>query len=287
MKKVFSSNSELAHAWANQLQDEGRGNSMYFYGPVIYSYGPHYEIARYLTTDNGEQVCFVNSNGYSNTTTKHTSHVWAAIPDGIEVFKVPFVKSCGRQFITIESLSDIVTDMKDNVKQLIDKQLTARSNFRHFIDAKNMFDDINMIAALFDLLPVSVSDFPNWAEAEKKSKELKDTEQQRYEDKKAKELEKELTNLQKWLCGEFHGTFYNLPVHFRLVNDGTEIQTSKGARVSLEAAKRLYTKLKSGQDCKGDKIDGFTLIENNPETIKIGCHVINWPIADNFFAQVN
>lgn len=287
MRKVFNSNPELCHAWANQLQPEGRGSSMYFEGPVIYSYGPHYEIARFLTTEDGEQVCFVNSNGYSNTTAKHTSHVWSSIPDGIEVFKVPFIRSCGRQFIRVEDISAIVDKLKEQTNNLINKQLTARSNFYHFIDAKNKFDDINNIAALFNLLPVSVSDFPNWGEAEKKYQYIKDTEKQRDEEKKAKELIKQHDNLKKWLIGEFHGTLYNIPVHFRLTSDGTEIQTTKGARVSLEAAKRLYNKLKNGENCKGEKIDGFTLIDNNPETIKIGCHVINWPIADSFFAQVN
>lgn len=283
MKKVFSSNSELAHAWANQLQDEGRGNSMYFYGPVIYSYGPHYEIARFIEGLHGENVCFVNSNGYSNTTAKHTNHVWEAIPDGIQCFKVPF---CGNK-ISLEVLPEVISKMSAIIQDKLAKQIKARSDFRFFIDARDLFNDINLICDLFGLPSVDFSQFPDWDQAEEKSNLLRATQGEREEQKKQKEIEKEKENLSRWLTGDFNGYFYNIPVHFRLANGGTEIQTTRGARVSLEAAKRLYNKIKQGLNCRGEKIDGFTVLENNQDTIKIGCHVISWNIADSFFAQVN
>jgi hypothetical protein len=283
MKKVFSNNSELAHVWANQLQDEGRGSSMYFNGPVIYSYGPHYEIARFLTTEQGEKVCFLNTNGYSNSTAKHTSHVLNAVQDGIKLFKVPFP---GNQ-ITIDKLRNVLIQLKVNISSLLDQQIKAKSNFKYFLDARDTLENASEIAALFNLSGFTVADFPNWTAANDKYQHLRATESKRLEEKQAKELEKKLETLKKWLSGEFNGTLYGIPVHLRLINDGKDIQTTMGARVPLEAAKRLYNKLKSGLDCKGDKIEGFTVIENNPDTIKIGCHVIPWTIANNFFAQVN
>ena len=287
MKKVFSSHPALAHAWANQLQEEGRASSMYFEGPVIYSYGRHYEIARFLTTETGQKVCFVNSNGYSNSTAKHTIHVWQAIPDNIRAFKVPFVRGYSENYINESALPSVILKMAENVKSLIKKQLGARSDFRYFYDAQMIIEDMQEICTLFVLNMPPVSEFRDWDKAREKSSILRATESEREEKKKAKELQKQLDNLKSWLSGEFNGTLYGIPVHLRLINDGKEVQTTMGARVSYEAAKRLYTKIKSGQDCKGDKIDGFTVIENNPDTIKIGCHVIPWQIADNFFSQVN
>jgi len=45
MKKVFSSHASLSHAWANQTHEIGKASAMFFDGPVIYSWGYHYEIA--------------------------------------------------------------------------------------------------------------------------------------------------------------------------------------------------------------------------------------------------
>jgi hypothetical protein len=283
MKKVFNSNAELSHVWANQLQLEGRGSSMFFYGPVIYSYGYHYEIARFLTTEQGEKVCFLNTNGYSNSTAKHTSHVLNAVQDGIKLFKVPFPGNS----LTVDKLRNVLKQLKVNIASLLDQQIKAKSNFKYFLDARDTLENAAEIATLFNLQGFTVADFPNWTAANDKYQYLRATESKRLEEKQAKELERKLETLKKWLSGEFNGTLYGIPVHLRLINDGKDIQTTMGARVPLEAAKRLYNKLKSGLDCKGDKIEGFTVIENNPDTIKIGCHVIPWMIADNFFAQVN
>ena len=60
MKKVFSSHASLSHAWANQTHEIGKASAMFFEGPVIYSYGYHYEIARLIDAPNGQKVCFIN-----------------------------------------------------------------------------------------------------------------------------------------------------------------------------------------------------------------------------------
>jgi len=41
--------------------------------------------------------------------------------------------------------------------------------------------------------------------------------------------------------------------------------------------------LRKGTDVKGEKINGFTVIENTLDHVKIGCHVITWPVINNFF----
>jgi len=80
MKKVFS-DSEVAHIWANQTQDEGRNsrNTFYFNGRTIYSYGSHFPIAE--VSKNNPNVIFFTTRGYSPTTTKHIYLVRRAIAD--------------------------------------------------------------------------------------------------------------------------------------------------------------------------------------------------------------
>ena len=71
MKKVFT-NSELAHKYAEQSQNEGRGSggSFFFRGRVLYSYGSHFPICKFME-DNGESVLLFTTRSYSNSTAKH------------------------------------------------------------------------------------------------------------------------------------------------------------------------------------------------------------------------
>ena len=291
MKTVFNSNSELAHVWANQLQSEGRAGNMFFHGPVIYSYGTHYEIARFVTAPNGQKVCFVNSNGYSNSTAKHTSHVWNAIPDGIFAFKVPFIAGVNsysyRQshYIDLESLPKIIDAMLIQCKNLVFDQLKAVSRFHLFYQANNLFEDIQEICELFDLdIPARPE---NWDKAKEKADHLRSTQGEREKAKELKKLEKSQGLLNKWLNHDFNGELYDIPVHLRLSKDGSKIETTKGAKVGLESALRLLAKIQANEDVKGEKIEGFTLIESTLDHVKIGCHVIAWPVINQVFTKVN
>ena len=286
MKKVFSSNSQLAHVWANQLQYEGRASSMFFYGPVIYSYGHHYEIARFLETDGGQKVCFVNANGYSNSTAKHTAHVWAAIPDGIPTFKVPFATgstySYNRQhYISVDILPGIIAAMLVECKNLCHDQIKARTNFYSFSEAAGRYETIVEICQLFNIeIPARPE---NYEAARIKSEYLRATKLDRELARKEKAAQKEADLLEKWLQYEFNGQLYNVPVHLRVSRDGKLVETTKGAKVDLQAGLRLLAKLRNGSDVKGEKIDGFTLIENTLDHVKIGCHTISWPVINQLF----
>jgi hypothetical protein len=289
MKKVFSSNASLAHAWANQTHEIGKASAMFFEGPVIYSYGYHYEIARFIDAPNGEKVCFINSNGYSNSTGKHTNHVANAIPQNITKFFVPFVIDGGYwhkdQTFKVDQLTAIVSKMMLNIDSLIKKQLNAKSNFYYFNDAYSKYSKVLNICELFSIdkpvLPV------NWFEAETKANFLRNTEQDRQKAKEQKELKKSIELLEKWQKHEFNGQLYNIPVHLRISKDGQLIETTKGAKVEFSKAVELYNRLKRNENVNGYKIDGFTVLENNSEAVKIGCHVINWPIINKIFNHEN
>ncbi len=284
MKTVFSSNAQLSHAWANQTQETGKGSNMYFNGNVIYSYGSHYEIAQIVITPNGQRVYFVNSNGYSNTTAKHTNHVWKAIPDIYPAFKVPFTitqsyyAGSRSQLFSVENLPSIIDAMLLDVKNKLTDQINARSNYGHFAAASLIFDDILQICELFNLpTPQRPA---NYLDAQIKAQHLRETQSIREEKKAAKELQKSLELLTKWLNYDYNGTLYNIPVHLRVSKDGKLIETTKGAKVQLSEALRLLSKIRNGEDVKGSQIDGFTVIENNSDRVKIGCHDISWDIIN-------
>ena len=273
MKTVFS-NSQLAHTWANQLQNFGRGSSMYFEGNTIYSYGKHYEIAQVIASPNCTKVYFVNSNGYSNTTAKHTRHVVNAIPDYFPSFNVPFKNNK----FSVDHLPEIINNMMLQGKNYLTDQINARTNCGYFVAASQLFEDVDLICELFDLPKPKLPD--NYLDAQIKAQHLRETQSIREEKKAAKELQKSLELLTKWLNHEYNGTLYNIPVHLRVSNDGKLIETTKGAKVQMSEALRLLSKLRNGEDVNGYKIDGFTVIENNSDRVKIGCHEISWNIIN-------
>ena len=285
MKKVFSSHASLSHAWANQTHEIGKASAMFFEGPVIYSWGYHYEIARFIDAPNGQKVCFINSNGYSNSTGKHTNHVSRAIPQNIIKFYVPFANSYGygkdEQSINIKLLPTIIEKMLLNCKNLCFDQLKARTNTGYFRQAASLYSNILNICILFNLDAPAMPD--NYIDAENKFNFLVSTQTQRDNIKAAKELEKSKELLTKWLNHEYNGQLYNVPVQLRISKDGKMIETTKGASVEYTRGVELFNKLVNKENVNGHKINGFTLLENSNEAVTIGCHVINWPVINQFF----
>ena len=80
MKTIYSS-SEIANLWLrgdiNSASTSGR--NFYFNGDSIYSYGPHFMIARKSTNKNGDTAILLTTRGYSNTTAKHIANVTDAV----------------------------------------------------------------------------------------------------------------------------------------------------------------------------------------------------------------
>lgn len=90
-REVYPS-AEIPHLWAHGIPDgkrvrNGTGN-FYAIGDTIYSYGPHFPIARRVTLRangandrRGEVVYLLTTGKYSVTTSGHVSAVLASIPD--------------------------------------------------------------------------------------------------------------------------------------------------------------------------------------------------------------
>jgi hypothetical protein len=160
MKTVFNSNTQLAQTFAIQSQSHGRTNSMFFEYGTAYSYGYHYIGAKFVTANNGEKVCFVNSRYYSPTTAKHCGELWNAIPDGIKVFRVPLPRA-----FDLDQLPTIIKVMTENAESYLAKQLTARKSTVNFYIANNLISDIKEISELFGLNVPNTYDFKNYQQA--------------------------------------------------------------------------------------------------------------------------
>ena len=154
MKTVFNSNLQLAKTWAAQNQSFAKGPSMLFHFQTLYSYGEHFELAKFIKTPKGEDVIFINDNFYSMTTRKHLGIALRVIPENVFHFTIPFSISSiysRSDYFKISYLPEIIKVMKNKVATTLKRQSLAKSKTFHFDDALRQIDKINMICKMFDL----------------------------------------------------------------------------------------------------------------------------------------
>lgn len=75
--KYYKNNAEVVHAWAGRHSDDGKnpGQSIYFVGLTIYSYGSHFPMARHISFND----VLLTYDTYSNSTCKHQNEVWRSV----------------------------------------------------------------------------------------------------------------------------------------------------------------------------------------------------------------
>jgi hypothetical protein len=255
-------NSQLAHVWAQQEKVSGKASNMFFEGKSIFSYGHHFEIARFIN----DSVVLFTTQGYSNSTAKHKNHVLNAIRHK-QVICVPYVDAQHKKNIEyFESEAAALAKAAKNAKKNGDLHL---SNLSRLCDGHR--DYIKLFKLKFKAL--SVSDFINEDDLkviEKKSLEYIEKEKQRH----AKEAEKHWQKLNLWIDGADVDTFgfYTLPVRLRIKDD--YIETSHGAKVSLEDAKKFWYDYLRQNIKAGYRVGDFTIDSIELDTFKIGCHEI-------------
>lgn len=160
MKIRFSSNTDLAQAWANQSQPEGKGNSMFFVNENVYSYGMHYVAGTIVENIAGQKVAIINGTSYSVSTAKHVGEVMSASMKLYTTFKIPF----GRSF-SVDKLPAILEVMTKEVEKLSEKQLRARKSTHNYYMALRMVDDIKELSWHFGLPVPNTSSFKTFCEA--------------------------------------------------------------------------------------------------------------------------
>jgi hypothetical protein len=163
MRTVFNSNQDLANTFAAQNQVLGRTKSMFFEHETAFSYGYHYIAAKFITADNGQKVCFVNSRHYSVTTAKHVQNLFKAVyynKAETKVFRVPIPRNFGYW-----QIGEVLKQMKEEAETYFKKQLSARTSDFNYTIGMRIAGDIKEISELFSLCVPSLWDFEYQKEA--------------------------------------------------------------------------------------------------------------------------
>jgi hypothetical protein len=295
MRRILADHAEVAHIWAQypDRQEEGKCGNMFFEGPSLFSYGHHFEIARFIDAE----TVFFNCHGYSSSTARHQCHTKRALKAGIEVFEVPNVRG---QFS--DDHAQNIEYLKAEVLRLKKKALAAHSRVSFFVgearaaqttlakyykrfgrkvgtahmNEKTRKECRALIASVF-----SASELTIINRKIERASELERKAQEREEAVRQERIKNAGPLIEAWKEGAFVSIpSYDIPVMLRIKGD--IVETSRGARVPLEAAKELFSHWKSWREDNnripgmfvGQRIGDFKVDDIQVNEITIGCHQI-------------
>jgi len=280
-------NSTVAHEWANQTREGRRGSNFYFEGPRLYSYGAHFVVGVIADTKAGRCALF-NSRRYSQSTAIHQSRARGAASHLIR--------------FTVPAPGTTKEDIKANCLYYLTAITEAQGAL---IRARvNVAGRENVLSATIGEAARYTNCFPRapialrrkisaWCKRLESDTLVTADERTALEARRVKQLAREIAatkhaeerraalvieatvKLEAWTNGEAVTVpyIYELPTRLRLNATGAAVETSRGAVVSVRAARIAWAAIKSGRDIVGMVLDGYTVTAFNG-VLKIGCHTI-------------
>ena len=294
----------VAHNWANQTNSHGKGSNFFYEGKSIYSYGYHFEVGRIVETEKGNEIVLLQSGSYSQSTNRHQSYARQAC-NHIESFSVPLNKDARLPF-THYNFVEFFNHYGNIVIESSKKAMRSRKyGDLHLKDAVKAMDDWNMLKFYFPKLTKGIKRLTLPSDIQIKKLNDKDKKQRAKErkEKQARSLieEKAWLNYEKNYVSRIarcllrqrrleNAQYSTLNIDslpgekYKLID---EVETSHGARVPMDQAKRFYSVIKRFKDdpnaCKERfKVGNFHLSELCVNGATIGCHFIAWSEMERF-----
>lgn len=241
MRTVLRNTDEAAHVWAAQTQQHGKAGNIFFEGPTLYSYGPHFPISKVYTLDTGERIALFNSRTYSSSTGRHqraARSAWQGNGEALRAHQELWPRDAWNA----------------DARQWEPEPLT-----------RAQLDDITAKQAELDTAS---------NEAAKQAKR----EQARRNRERAKLAKMDAAErLARWTAGENIPLDYRAPLALRYIDGGKRIETSRRAVVPTACALLAWRAYNAGTLAPGDRLGPYTVTSTSAEAVVIGCHT--FPIA--------
>lgn len=288
--KLIHNNDMVAHLWANQSQSEARNSngSLYFHGPIIYSYGSHFPIARRV-----DGAVLITSRGYSVTTSQHISKVRRACSHLTE-FTVDNVLATSES----EHRENLGILLGESCALLI-KSARARSNSDFYLNQAlairaRMRDYAAQFLPSYIVPEISQQEIDGLLEkAKKQAAEKREKTAQRNAalKEKAEQERQEFYNFERdsisYDSDKIVGTL------IRYNKDKNRVESSKGAECPVKHALDLYRYMEwlknhketysRYQSNRIHHLGNFTVNSiDKDSTLVAGCHTIKWPEIKRF-----
>lgn len=310
MKTVFT-NAQLAHVWAQQTQPSGRSGSMSFEGPTLYSYKT--PIAKFYDPGNARslRVVLATSETYSTTTScKHMPALWRALSGlYVRTFRVPFIELDPSK-ARLQGMGRVGTHLQNLDAIVVRYVATRESELRRIKVYGSAYGrlgeiqcDARAYAQIFGL-PVPTldaradSDGIEHIRAERKAKRETPAylaaQARKVELAAAKEAKREVERVlleterrTAWQAGAanmFYGADEKGGAYLRLSNDGTRVETSRGANIPVNDARRAIRFIRATDvpvSPHSYRVGSFSIdLIDAERNIKAGCHFIQFAEID-------
>lgn len=275
VKRCFTKASEVAHRWANQTQDSAYCGNVSFEGALAYSYST--PIAR-LHDFNGHKVAIISTEYYSNTTAKHKNEFSRAARHHIVLWCKAGINDV--RGAVLEYQDRVISDVMGTFNQLI----CYWDNSGQKKEEVAGFNKTALKLGFKELVLDVPQDFWDLCDDHLKrrkernailrAEEIKRAEER--EKKRQEELKVKLASvIPEWLNGGRFDYALN-QVKPQLVRiKGEIVETTGGASVSVDAAKKFLNAVISGSVKPGSKIDGYSFTGLNGDALVIGCHTLS------------
>jgi hypothetical protein len=288
-------NQQVAHLWASGNKASGKGSNFYFEGDTIYSYGSHFPIARRVT----EGFYLITERGYSNSTSRHISYTRRAIPSFAKVYSV--------EGSPCDSFGSIRHAKMEEARKLL-QNVEGKNAFKTYEKACALHIFCLLSMELFGMMKGIEHDLivaPYQLELgniqtacvalqnqhreayevelnkQQARKEARDANREaKYQRQRELEKLEALELVPLWRAGEYNNQWKlrSLPPMLRIKGD--MVQTSQGAEVSLEDAKKAFSFIiakinkgiewhRNGETCE---VGAFSLVSIDADFVTIGCH---------------
>lgn len=284
IKRVFPNHSEVIHRWANQTQTDARCKNVFFEGTSIYSYGSHYELGR-LIQFNGKTVAVINDTGYSNTTNKHIHAAWNAVQHMPRVkTKGDFATGCVRRGLVAEQ-NKLMDHMFSHFSRVSfrswEKSWGVRGEYGdiggYAKEVKNFNEktiEFGFPELALDLNETFVEIFNEKLVQGVERAKVRDADKN--EKLRIQEVERQtkaLEDVAAWRSGETKYSVTSLSPQILRIK-GDQVESSRGASVTLKQAKAFLAAVESGKIKKGAKVGDYEFDGMTKTTVRIGCHMI-------------
>jgi hypothetical protein len=296
---------ELAHKWAAQSRPQGRAGNIFFEGPTIYSYGHHFPIATIHTRNRRggtpDKLVLFTVRNYSVTTTAHKGAAYGAVTH-LRVCEVPELNPRSTEehrvnfnALVARSTEPLVKARRANTTWRVGhyreeclRILECARWYCEFFGLRRKvpaFPEVEFNAAAARAERI---ENPNPALADKREREKVKRQAVKIEsariaaERRAIHIDAQRTN---WRLGGVFQTGGYAQGDVMLRVNGAEIETSRGARIPLNLAPKVWALVECAR-AKGGKqfreglarpitLGDYTVNEVTAEgDLIVGCHTI-------------
>jgi hypothetical protein len=290
MKTRYSSNSELAHIWANDPDSSvyKSANSLSCHWGKLFSYSTC--IGQIVTEPAGRDTVIYNNASYSNSTSKHQNFMRGATRHyDVITLTIPKMNLSSLVYGQRDFDEIIREPSEKRAEALLVKASRARVNARfYYADAIFIYENLEKYASFFKLEYQQ----PNLSEIQEKAIEA----HRLYKIKEKEALERRIIEqaeaLEKWRLGLDVRNYFEVTA-LRIKDD--EIQTTKGAKIPLDHAVKFWGLIKSWhekgvsyvKDHHSIHLGNYSVNRFENGILTVGCHSIPYSEIENIAHQLH